>query len=84
MPSAVMLLWHGVAATIAMFTITFLDSIYTAWTRMITAAIGGFYFTSTVESEVNVRVASSDSEFFQEFLVTTEISRGPPTYALCA
>jgi len=84
MPSAVMLLWHGVAATIAMFTITFLDSIYTAWTRMISAAIGGFYLTSTVESEVNVRVTGSDSEFFQEFLVTTEISRGPPAYALCA
>lgn len=88
-PSASMLFWHGVAATLAMSAIVFLDSLYAAWARMIGAIIGGVYITVIPKVGIDTVSTGSDTEFTQEYLVTTDVSRGPPlcartVYALCA
>lgn len=89
MPSAAMLFWHGVAAVIAMSAIVFLDSLYAAWVRMVGVIIGGIYVTVIPEVVNDTASTGSDTEFTQEYLVTTDVSRGPPlcartVYALCA
>jgi len=89
MPSAAMLFWHGLAAVIAMSAIVFLDSLYAAWARMVAAIIGGIYITVIPELGIDSVSTGSDSEFTQEYLVRTDVSRGPPlcsrtVYALCA
>ncbi len=89
MPSAAMLFWHGLAAVIAMSAIVFLDSLYAAWARMVGAIIGGVYITVIPEVGIDTVSTGSDTEFTQEYLVTTDVSRGPPlcartVYALCA
>lgn len=83
-PSAAMLFWHGVAAVLAMSAIVFLDSIYTAWTRMVAAVIGGISVTVLPEVGMDAVAIEIATEFTHEFLVATDVSRGPPAYALCA
>lgn len=89
MPSAAMLFWHSVAAFIAMSAIVFLDSLYAAWIRMVAALIGGVYIAVIPEIGIETAPMGSETEFTQEYLVTTDVSRGPPmcartVYALCA
>jgi hypothetical protein len=89
MPSATMLFGHGVAAILAMSAIVFLDSLYAAWVRMVAAVIGEVYIAVIQKVEIDTVSTGSGTEFTQEYLVTTDVSRGPPlcartVYALCA
>jgi hypothetical protein len=83
-PSAAMLFWHGGAAVLSMSAIVFLDSLYAAWARMLAAVIGGVSVTALPEVDRDVVATGSDTEFTHEYLVTTDVSRGPPAYALRA
>jgi hypothetical protein len=83
-PSGSMLFWHAVAATVAMLVITFMDSVYTAWTRMLASVIGGMWERPSIEGNTALTAAEGVDSFDGSRLGETEISRGPPSYALCA
>ena len=83
-PSGSMLFWHAVAATVAMLVITFMDSVYTAWTRMLASVIGGMWERSSIEGNTALTDTQGADSCDASRLGETEISRGPPMYALCA
>ncbi|MBT4948223.1 MAG: hypothetical protein WBH19_04965 [Candidatus Nanopelagicales bacterium] len=83
-PSGSMLFWHAVAATVAMLVITFMDSVYTAWTRMLASVIGGMWERSSIEGNTALTDTQGADSCDGSRLGETEISRGPPMYALCA
>ena len=83
-PSGPMLFWHAVAAILAMLALTFMDSAYTAWTRMLASVIGGMWERPSIEGNTALTAAEGVNSFDGRRLGDTEISRGPPSYALCA
>lgn len=72
------------AATVAMLVITFMDSVYTAWTRMLASVIGGMWERSSIEGNTALTDTQGADSCDGSRLGETEISRGPPMYALCA
>ena len=77
-PSGSMLFWHAVAATVAMLVITFMDSVYTAWTRMLASVIGGMWERSSIEGNTALTDTQGADSCDGSRLGETEISRGPP------
>ena len=83
-PSGSMLFWHAAAATVAMLVITFMDSVYAAWTRVLASVIGGMWERPSIEGNTAHTTTEKTESFDGRRLGETEISRGPPSYALCA
>lgn len=83
-PSGPMLFWHAVAAPLAMLVLTFMDSVYTAWTRMLASVIGGMWERPSIEGNTVLTTAEKTESCDVGRLGETEVSRGPPSYALCA
>ena len=83
-PSGPMLFWHAVAAILAMLALTFMDSVYTAWTRMLASVIGGMWERRSFEGNTVLTTAEKSESCDVGGFDETEVSRGPPSYALCA